>query len=132
MGRAGHSAAASHPSHHTLFHEYAGTRRSLVVHTDGACVNNGTPSAAAGVGVYFSTGSKYNISAPLDAWIAPTNQVAELHALLQAMQVVRNDIVPARSTFIYGDHDLKHFRLVLVTDLSYAVECMCEHWRIGV
>lgn len=127
VGKLGHSAASNHPSHHTLSHVYAGTSRSLIVHTDGACIDNGQPSAVAGVGVYFGANSRYNVSAPLETSVAPTSQVAELHALLRAMQVVRKDIVPARSVLVQDDHDTKRFRLVLVTDSSYAVECMCKH-----
>lgn len=129
VGKAGQSAGASHPSHYTLHHEYAGTRRSLIVRTDGACMNNGQPHAKAGVGVYFAPNSKYNISSPLKNSSAPTNQKAELHALLRAMQVVRKDIVPTRSILVNRNSDMKHFRLVLVTDSSYAVECMCKHWK---
>lgn len=55
VGKAGQSAAASHPSHYTLNHEYAGTRRSLIVHTDGACINNGQPQAQAGGGSTFTS-----------------------------------------------------------------------------
>ncbi len=129
VGEAGQSAAASHPSHHTLHHEYAGTSRSLIVRTDGACINNGQPHAKAGIGVYFAPNSQYNISSPARSSSAPTNQKAELHALLRAMQVVRKDIVPARSILVNHNRDKKHFRLVLVTDSSYAVECMCKHWK---
>ncbi|ERF71963.1 hypothetical protein EPUS_06522 [Endocarpon pusillum Z07020] len=129
VGKAGQSAGAGHPSHHTLYHEYAGTSRSLVVRTDGACINNGQPRAEAGVGVYFAPNSRYNVSSPLEDSCAPTNQRAELHALLRAMLVVRKDIVPTRSILVNRNRDKKHFRLVLVTDSSYAVECMCKHWK---
>lgn len=40
-GPAGSPAALSHPSQHTSYHEYAGTRRSLFVFVDGACSSNG-------------------------------------------------------------------------------------------
>lgn len=129
VGKAGLSAAANHPSHHTLDHQYGGTRRSLIVWTDGACINNGLPNAKAGVGVYFGLNSQYNICSPLEISTAPTSHKAELYALLRAMQVILKDIVPTRSILVSGDSDKKHFRLILVTDSSYAVECMCKHWK---
>jgi len=129
VGNAGQSAAANHPSHHTLYHEYAGTRRSLIVWTDGACINNGQPNAKAGVGVYFGLNSKYNICSPLQIPTAPTSQKAELYAILQAMQVIRKEVIPARSILVSCNRDKKRFRLVLVTDSSYTVESMCKHWK---
>lgn len=58
----------------------------LIVYTDGACVNNGKANAKAGVGVYFGDDSPYNISCRLVG--PPTNQRAEIMAVLRAMQIV--------------------------------------------
>jgi len=132
VGEKGTSAARSHPSHHTLFHEYAGTRRSLVVWLDGACLGNGSSDARAGIGGYFGSDSRYNISEALPS--PPegraTSQKAELTAAARTLRTVRSQVVPARQTLCAaagGDRDAMHFRLVAVTDSSYLVECMCEH-----
>lgn len=65
VGKEGFAAASHHPSHHTYFHEYAGTRRSLLVNVDGACSSNGSLHAQAGIGVFFASDSPYNVSEPL-------------------------------------------------------------------
>lgn len=59
--------------------------KELHVYTDGACAKNGRAGACAGYGVYFGQDNPYNISAPLKE--NPTNQRAELTAVLEAMKV---------------------------------------------
>jgi ribonuclease HI len=39
----------------------------VVVFTDGSCVDNGTPTAEGGIGVYFPFGDYHNISTHYDA-----------------------------------------------------------------
>jgi ribonuclease HI len=132
VGRAGFHAAHSHPSHHTLSqHPTTSSSRSLLVHVDGACPSNGNTNARAGVGVFFGPGSKYNVSQALDAspWSMATTQKAELNALRQAMRVVRLQVIPERSVLVKGDTDRKKLVLILVTDSSYAVGCMCAHMK---
>ncbi|KAI3570905.1 hypothetical protein IWW34DRAFT_824942 [Fusarium oxysporum f. sp. albedinis] len=68
VGEKGPDAAASHPSHHTLVHNYSGARRSLV----------------ASVGVYFGPESPKNTSRLIDT-SRPTNQLAEITAAVEAM-----------------------------------------------
>jgi ribonuclease HI len=132
VGEAGVHAAHSHPSHHTLYHEWTNsTRRSLLVHVDGACADNGNANARAGVGFFFGPGSKYYVSQASDTSSSSgaTNQKAELDALRQAMRVVRLQVIPERATLVKGNKDMKHLRLILATDSSYAVECMCAYWK---
>ncbi|KAJ3564637.1 hypothetical protein NP233_g8164 [Leucocoprinus birnbaumii] len=43
-----------------------GLRTGLAIFTDGACLDNGTPYARAGMGVYFGPYSQHNISQPLE------------------------------------------------------------------
>lgn len=57
----------------------------MSVYTDGACSNNGKPNARAGYGVYFGKESPYNVSKPLKD--NPTNQRAEMTAVLEAMRL---------------------------------------------
>lgn len=59
--------------------------KELIVYTDGACFKNGSRNARAGYGVYFGLNNPYNISAPLKD--SPTNQRAEMTAVLEAMKV---------------------------------------------
>ncbi|KAL2875961.1 hypothetical protein SGCOL_008812 [Colletotrichum sp. CLE4] len=55
------------------------------IFTDGASAGNGTPSARAGVGVYFGPNDARNVSEPLEGALQ-TNQRAELAAVLRALE----------------------------------------------
>lgn len=60
---------------------------AVVVYTDGACENNQSKHARAGVGVWFGNGDARNVSEPL-AGKRQTNQRAELTAVIRALQIV--------------------------------------------
>ncbi|KAI0905916.1 ribonuclease H-like domain-containing protein [Ustulina deusta] len=136
-GNMGVHAAQSHPFHHSSPHIYAGTRRSLVVFTDGACPSNGKSSAVdASIGVHFGPQSGYNISQRLGNDYIPTNQVAEIEAAVAALQQVWQTIEPARRALIENSlppasylrpREIRQFRLIVATDSSYVVECMAKH-----
>jgi ribonuclease HI len=82
---------------------------TLEVYADGSCIDNGKPTARAGIGVHFTQG--YNdISLPftLDN---PTNQRAELWAIYQAISCVDDA------------QDLK-----IYTDSEYSINCLTK-WR---
>ena len=64
-------------------------RRSLVVHIDGGCRNNGNGSVNAGYGVWFGPHSEYNRSGQLNPNICLTNNLAELEALNQALCLIQ-------------------------------------------
>eukprot|EP00088_Acartia_fossae_P010371 TRINITY_DN1515_c0_g1_i2.p1 TRINITY_DN1515_c0_g1~~TRINITY_DN1515_c0_g1_i2.p1 ORF type:complete len:159 (+),score=44.33 TRINITY_DN1515_c0_g1_i2:45-521(+) len=81
---------------------------SAEVYTDGACFHNGTPQAAAGIGVFWSEGSIWNVSAPVEG-DRHSNQVAELQAIKRAMQ----DAISQGK-----------FSLLIHTDSKYAINCL--------
>lgn len=61
---------------------------SLVnVYTDGACSSNGAPSAVAGIGVHIEEAPDSNISERVGSEYPQTNQVAELLAILRALEI---------------------------------------------
>jgi ribonuclease HI len=136
VGAKGISSASNHPSHHTLHHEIAGTSRSLVVWTDGACLLNGQPNSRAGIGCYFGPGSSYNMSEEyLPVTGTLSSQKAELEAVARAIETVRSRVIPARRALCETAggspstiRDTTHLRLIIATDSSYIVECMCEHY----
>jgi len=66
-----------------------GIVRPLLVYTDGACENNGKPSARAGFGVWFGEDGPPPISSPLEGPIQ-TNQRAEMTAVIAALEVLLN------------------------------------------
>jgi len=55
--------------------------RSLVVHIDGACRGNGTPTARPSYGVFFGEGSPYNTYGLLPSNLPQTSTRAEIEAL---------------------------------------------------
>jgi ribonuclease HI len=61
---------------------------TLVVRIDGACRDNGKPSARAAWGVYLGPNSRYNASGRVPADVAQTSSRAEIEALTQAMDII--------------------------------------------
>jgi ribonuclease HI len=76
------------------------------IYTDGACINNGRPDAAAGIGVYFGEDNPRNISRRLDESEKQTNNVAELMAIKVALELLS------------GEN-----RVMIVSDSQYAISC---------
>ncbi|OAA56224.1 Ribonuclease H-like protein [Niveomyces insectorum RCEF 264] len=131
-----------------LHHIYAGTSHTAVVFIDGACPSNGPSAHQAAIGVYFGPGSPNNFSRTLAATdsengVHPTNQIAELSAAVEALRHVRTVVAPHRRDVLRAgapnnrQHEImsaRRFRLVVATDSSYLVDCLCTHmegwtWR---
>ncbi len=87
-----------------------------VVYTDGACKANGRTEAAAGVGVFWGKDDPRNVSRRVHG--APTNNVAELEAIEEAVDTI------ARSP------ELASAIVVIVTDSKYSIECLTT-WYDG-
>lgn len=82
------------------------------VYTDGACVNNGRPSAIAGYGVYFGEGDARNVSKKIDD--GPfTNNRAELEGVLCALKIIASDL----DKFL-------GMKICIVTDSEYVLKCV--------
>ncbi|TFA99286.1 Ribonuclease H1 [Trichoderma ghanense] len=86
--------------------------RTVVVSIDGACRGNGKSSARAAWGVYFGPQSMHNASGTLDAALPQTSTRAEIEALSQALDIIRNDVSKDLSLLHY------HIR----TDSEYLVK----------
>ena len=63
---------------------------SLYVYTDGACTNNGSSNARAGIGIFFSKDSEFNQSIEL-VGDKLTNNVAELTAIINAIKIIQGN-----------------------------------------
>jgi ribonuclease HI len=85
---------------------------TVVVWVDGACKDNGTPTARAGVGVYFGPESPHNISKRIEG--VQTSQRAEIQAALSALHAVKRELLD----------NLKVHNVVLVCDSLYVVDAM--------
>jgi ribonuclease HI len=75
-----------------------------VVYCDGSCLDNGTPKARGGIGIYVPD-EKREISEPLGKNVKHTNQTAELTAVIHTL-------------ILYPQTRLKIF-----TDSTYVINC---------
>jgi hypothetical protein len=154
VGFAGVQSANHHPFHNTLYHEYSGqSRRSMVVQVIGTCPGDGAPSGRPFVGVFFGHGSSHNLNQIIRTPIH-TRLAAEIVAATVAVRKVRETVRPRREETIrasfgahlescwrdgWGTTPLEYhrnnwiFRLIVYTDLTDLVECLCKHrrsWRL--
>jgi ribonuclease HI len=89
---------------------------SLVVFIDGACRNNGYPSARASYGVYFGPDSPHNTRGLLHESLPQTSTRAEIEAFSQALAIIRE----------ITDADLVLSQIKIATDSSFLVNTMSQ------
>lgn len=87
---------------------------AIKVYTDGACSNNGTPEAKAGIGVFFTEGDPRNFAGRVKG--KQTNNVAEIKAIIKAYQILKKEINR-------GEHVIIH------SDSRYAIRAAGEYGR---
>ena len=85
------------------------------VYTDGACINNGTVNASAGIGIFFSDNDPRNLSTKVNGK-KQTNNVAELKAIKLVFKILRNEIEDKRNIRIYSDS-------------KYAINCCTDYGK---
>jgi len=73
----------------------------ITVFTDGACSNNGQPTAKAGLGVYFGKDDKRNVSKPIIG--KQSNNTAELSAVIEVFTILMKEIESGEEIIIYSD-----------------------------
>ncbi|KAI3336982.1 ribonuclease H-like protein [Xylariaceae sp. AK1471] len=93
---------------------------TLVIGIDGACRDNGKPTASASWGVFVGPGSRHNASGRLEAHLPQTSSRAEIEALSHALDTVRN--------IAASDYSLMHVKVV--SDSEYLVNAMSK-WIEG-
>ena len=84
----------------------------IIIYTDGACSKNGTSEARAGIGIHFSNKNTYkfdDVSQELHVK-HPTNNVAELTAILTAINLVKHT----------------NNKIIIYTDSEYCILCIKE------
>ena len=95
----------------------------IIIFTDGSCINNGKRrDVSAGYGVFFGEGDPRNIAEPYKD--RPTNNRAELYAIIRAIEVVELDIKQGKTVEIYTDSDYS-----LKTYTSYAPKWQKRGWK---
>jgi ribonuclease HI len=77
----------------------------IYVYTDGACTNNGKANAKAGLGIYFSENDNRNLGEKVSSEYKQTNNVAELLAILKALQILEKEIEFGRKIMVYTDSE---------------------------
>jgi len=82
------------------------------VYTDGSCINNGTPEAAAGIGIYFGENDPRNVSKLVVG--KKSNNTAELQAIIDAYPIIQSDC----------DNNKK---ICIVSDSIYALRCITSY-----
>jgi len=86
---------------------------TIIIYTDGACINNGSKLAKAGIGIHFSKRNKIkfdDVSESLEATDENkvTNQRAELYAILKALRITKE----------ITNH------IIIFTDSEYSINCV--------
>jgi len=71
------------------------------VYTDGACSNNGKPTAVAGYGIYFGPNDSRNVSRRIEG--KQTNNVAELTAIIETYPFIEEDVKKGLRVTIMSD-----------------------------
>lgn len=89
---------------------------SVLVFTDGGCVNNGKPGARAAYSVYFKDFPQLDSSNHLKE--NPTNQRAELSAIYTAIKIIEEN----QNLF----HDKN---IIIYTDSSYSIKCITQWYK---
>ena len=121
----------------------------MVVHVSGVCLGDGDPPGKSSVGIFHGPGSSYSFN-HLSPHRGPTKEIADIMAATAAVRYVHRTVRPKREELVRatdGTH-LEHrwrdgwitprlechrenwmFRLIVVTDSSYLVECLCKDRR---
>lgn len=101
------------------------------VYVDGACSKNGRRTGAkAGYGGYYGNGDRRNFSLPLSPGEAHTNNRAELHAVLHALQQGFRDggIDPDTFGSVAGGEGWQRLGLLRVhTDSKYVIDGLTKY-----
>ena len=95
------------------------------VYTDGACINNGKPSASAGYGIFFGINDPRNVSQKIIG--KQTNNIAELTAILETYYIIENDIINGKKIIIVSD---SIYAIRCVT--SYGKKCSEKNWNVDI
>lgn len=91
--------------------------KSIIVFTDGSCLDNGKVNAVGGIGIHFPNGELKDVSKIFKNGHC-TNQRAELYAILCALRYIKQNI------------GLKNLHVCVKTDSKYSIDCITK-WVNG-
>ena len=84
------------------------------IYTDGSCYNNGNINSIAGIGIFFGINSKKNISKVLENNFKQTNNTAELNAIIEAYNLIKDDLK-------------NNLKICIFTDSEYCIKCATNY-----
>lgn len=82
------------------------------VYTDGACSNNGSKKALAGIGIFFGLNDIRNVSKRISG--KQTNNTAELGAIIETYKIIESDVILGK-------------KITIVSDSEYAIKCATNY-----
>lgn len=98
-------------------------KADIEIFTDGCCINNGKKrDVSAGYGIFFGVNDPRNIAEPYKD--RPTNNRAELYAIIRAIEIVEEGVKSGKSVEIYTDSDYS-----LKTYTVYAPKWEKRGWK---
>ena len=96
---------------------YPTKKKTIIVFTDGSCLDNGKANAVGGIGIHFPDNQLKDVSKVFKDGIC-TNQRAELYAILCALRYIKQNI------------GLKNVKVLIKTDSQYSINCVTK-WVTG-
>ena len=97
----------------------------MVVYTDGACKKNGKAGASAGYGIFFAPNDPRNASVRLTG--KATNNIAELTAVIKAVELLAPDLAQGKRVALYTDST---YAMLCCT--SYGKKCAAKGWPLDI
>lgn len=92
------------------------------IYTDGSCHNNGKKNAKAGMGIYFGENDSRNVSEKIVG--LQTNNVAELSAIIRAIELVTSELESGLEVHIYTDS-----KYSIKCCSNYGKKCFENNWK---
>lgn len=92
------------------------------IYTDGSCHNNGKRNAKAGMGIYFGPDDNRNVSEKIVG--LQTNNVAELSAIIMAIEIVIPELESGSEVNIYTDS-----KYSIKCCSNYGKKCFQNNWK---
>lgn len=97
----------------------------LAVYTDGACRKNGKAGATGGYGIFFANNDPRNASVRLTGKV--TNNIAELTAVIKAIELLARELAEQKRVAIYTDST---YAMCCCT--SYGKKCAAKGWPLDI
>jgi len=91
--------------------------KTILVYTDGSCINNGKKTAVGGIGIHFPHGELPDISQVYRREHC-TNQRTELYAILTALRYIKRNF------------NIREYHITIKTDSQYSINCITQ-WVYG-